>query len=259
MLKHIRNELEQDTGKPYSEISEEIWNCYVSDFLERFPDIGGDNVGGTSNLTGAYCYVAMGEVLKQYGQELEHIGRLMTLSYERKYKAIPGIARRVMGKPFNSPKPLTKMFRKKDAQNAANAAKYPGSFETRVQEPSAEYPFAHHNLICPLSGFAKQYGYEEYMPYLCNLDYVMFGVLGAPLYRSHTCYIDGDYCDFTLKPGAPIMRDWPPVYTQNKGFQCPRFARSIFNAPDFFRIAPDLILTNSGKQCKLIALANLIN
>ena len=33
------------------------------------------------------------------------------------------------------------------------------------------------------------------MPYLCNLDYVMFGVLEAPLYREHTCFEDGDYCD----------------------------------------------------------------
>ena len=30
-----------------------------------------------------------------------------------------------------------------------------------------------------------KYGYEEYMPYLCNLDYVMFRVLGAPLYGYH--------------------------------------------------------------------------
>ena len=43
------------------------------------------------------------------------------------------------------------------------------------------------------------------MPYLCNLDYVMFGVLGVPLYRRHTCFADGDYCDFSLKPGAPLL------------------------------------------------------
>ena len=32
-----------------------------------------------------------------------------------------------------------------------------------------------------------------------NLDYVMFGVFGVPLYREHTCFEDGDYCDFKLK------------------------------------------------------------
>ncbi|MDO4314200.1 MAG: L-2-amino-thiazoline-4-carboxylic acid hydrolase [Oscillospiraceae bacterium] len=218
-LRHIRGELERDTGKSYPVIFEEIWNCYVADFLERFPYIGGDDVSGTSNLTGAYCYVAMGEVLKKYGQELEHIGRLMTLSYERMYRAMPGAARWVMGKLFNSPGLLTRMFRKKDAANAANAAKYPGSFETKVQAPTAEYPFIYHNLVCPLSNFAMRYGYGEYMPYLCNLDYVMFGVLGVPLYRSHTCFLDGDYCDFSIKPGAPVMEYWPPVCSQKRGFK----------------------------------------
>ena len=42
----------------------------------------------------------------------------------------------------------------------------------------------------PLANFAKQYGYEEYVPYVCNLDYVMFGLLGVPLFREKTCFED---------------------------------------------------------------------
>ncbi len=29
------------------------------------------------------------------------------------------------------------------------------------------------------------------MPYLCNLDYVMFGIVGAPLFREYTCMDEG--------------------------------------------------------------------
>lgn len=76
--------------------------------------------------------------------------------------------------------------------------------------------YNYHNLVCPLSNFAKAHGYEEYMPYLCNLDYVMFGV---PLYREHTCFEDGDYCDFKLKIGAKPMTYWPPVFKQGKGYK----------------------------------------
>ena len=48
-------------------------------------------------------------------------------------------------------------------------AKNPGSFETEVQIPlKNRYDFSYHNVVCPLSNFAKQYGYEEYMPYVCN-------------------------------------------------------------------------------------------
>ncbi len=220
LLKPIRKELEEKTGKSYAQILEDIWTHYETNMLEQFPYIGGDSVSGTKNLTGAYCFVSMGEILKQYGADLNEIGYLMVLAYERKYSAIPGLAKKIMKKVFTSTKLLNRMCAKKDAANAANAAKNPGSFETKTRiPPEPGYAFSYHNLVCPLSNFAKAHGYEEYMPYLCNLDYVMFGVLGAPLYREHTCFLDGDYCDFKLKAGAEPMAYWPPVFSQGKGFK----------------------------------------
>ncbi|WP_144362837.1 L-2-amino-thiazoline-4-carboxylic acid hydrolase [Mediterraneibacter gnavus] len=219
-LRFVKAELEQNTGKPYHEIWGGIWAFYEKNLLEHFPYIGGDKISGTKNLTGAYGFVAMGEVLKRYGVSVEDSAHLMVLAYERKFQSIPRPVRAIMGKAFSSPWLLTKMFRKKDRQNAENAAKYPGSFETKTMQPPAEgCAFTYHNLVCPLSDFAKKYGYEKYMPYLCNLDYVMFGVLGAPLYRRHTCFANGDYCDFSLKPGAPLLPYWPPVFIQRNGYQ----------------------------------------
>ncbi len=107
----------------------------------------------------------------------------------------------------------------KDTKNKANAAENPGSFETETQiSPEDGYDFSYHNLVCPLSEFVKRYGYEEYMPYLCNLDYVLFGMLGVPLFREHTCF-KSDYCDFKLKVGAKTMPYWPPVFSQGKGYK----------------------------------------
>ena len=145
---------------------------------------------------------------------------LMVLVYERYYLKMPGLIRALMGKIYRNPKILNKMLLKKDAKNAANAVKNPGSFETQTQIPPEEgYDFSYHNLGCPLSIFAKKYGYEEYMPYLCNLDYVMFGVLGAPLYREHTCFEDGDFCDFKLKNDAIPLPYWPPVFSQDNPYK----------------------------------------
>ena len=141
----------------------------------------------------------------------------MTLAYERRMQKTPPIAKALMGKLFRNPGLLNKMFRKKDTQNAANAKVNPGSFETKTQvPPEPGFDFSYHNLVCPLSNFAKQYGYEAYMPYLCNLDYVMFGMLGAPLFRSRTCFED-DFCDFKLKLGAKPLSYWPPVFSQENG------------------------------------------
>ena len=219
-LSLIAPELEQAGGKKYEELSAEIWNYYEKNLLERFPYIGGDKVSGTKNLTGAYYFVAMGEVLKNYGVSLEDIGHLMVLAYERKYNGMPGIVKKIAHKSFTNVKSLNKKYQKKDAQNAANAAKNPGSFETKTMIPPEKgYDFSYHNLVCPLADFAKAHGYEAYMPYLCNLDYVMFGVFGVPLFREHTCFEDGDYCDFKLKMDAKPMTYWPPVFTQGKGYK----------------------------------------
>ena len=133
---------------------------------------------------------------------------------------MPWIAKKIAGKMFTNTKMLNKTIKKADIKNAANAAKYPGSFETKTQDPPEKgYNFSYHYLVCPIADFARKYGYEEFMPYLCNLDYVQFGILGVPLYREHTYFEDGDYCDFKLKLGGKIFDYWPPVFTQGKGFK----------------------------------------
>lgn len=220
LLKPIAGEMEEKSGKSYALLFSEIWDHYEKNMLENFPYIGGDDVSGTSNLTGAYCFVSMGEVLKKYGVGMEEIGHLMVLAYERRFNAMPGIVKTIAHKSFTNVKSLNKKYTKKDEQNAANAARNPGSFETKTMiPPELGYDFSYHNLVCPLSDFAKTYSYEEYMPYLCNLDYVMFGAFGVPLFREHTCFEDGDYCDFKLKIDANPMEYWPPVFTQGKGFK----------------------------------------
>ena len=45
-----------------------------------------------------------------------------------------------------------------------------------------------------------------------------FGILGAPLFRKHTC-MDGGYCDFKLKLGAEPLPYWPPVFTQANDYR----------------------------------------
>ena len=213
-------ELESASGKKYNEVFEEIWDYYEKNLLERFPYVGGDKVSGTRNLTGAYYFVAMGEVLKRYGAAMEDVGHIMVYCYERYTQSMPGIARFLLGKFYRSPKLLNKALLKMDSKNAKNSVENPGSFETQTQIPPEDgYDFSYHNLVCPLANFAKKYGYVEYMPYLCNLDYVMFSVLGAPLYREHTCFEDGDYCDFKLKLGAEPLPCWPPVFSQDNPYK----------------------------------------
>ncbi len=219
-MKPIEKELSNITNESFDEVFLKIWAYYEENLLAYFPYIGGNQVSGTKNLTGAYGFVAMGEVLKTYGVEMEDIGHLMVLAYERKMNAIPGFLKPIIRKVFAHTSLVNNVLTKKDAKNAANAKVNPGSFETKTQMPPEEgYDISYHNLVCPLAVFARTHGYEEYMPYLCNLDYVMFGSLGLSLLREHTIFMDGDYCDFKTKLGAPILPAWPPVYQQKNKYK----------------------------------------
>ena len=203
----IARELEEAAGKPYSQLLEEIWDCYEREFLEKLPYIGGS---GTRNLTGAFAFAAMGEVCRRrYGMTLERWGYLTTESYRRYFDRIPGPVRALAGKAVKQPRLINWLLRRKDAKNAANAEKNPGSFITRVQPPTQEYPAVYHTLVCPLYEFARAQGYMEYMPYICNLDYVMFEAMNVPFYREKTCAAGDGCCDFKLRSGAPVNPAWP--------------------------------------------------
>ena len=209
-LELISKELKEDTGKSFDMLIEEIWSVYKSDFLERFPFIGGDKASGTRNLTGAYSFVAMGEVCrKNYGMTLERWGYLTTLCYKRYFSKIPSFLTKIAGWALTKPNLLYKMLRKKDEKNITNARMNPGSFETETQNPTKEYPAGYNVLVCPLAEFAKKYGYMEYMPYICNLDYVMFEAFNVPFYRECTRADGDEFCDFKLKSGAPVNKSWP--------------------------------------------------
>lgn len=206
----IRGDIERIFAKPYEEALEEIWKFYEEQLMEKFPYIGGDFVSGTKNLTGAYFFVALGEAASLYGLSLEDWGKLTTVCMERYLDKTLKPMRTITGFLFSREKLMRKMLEKKDRKNHENALKNPGSFETKVQEPTEEYPVHFHTLRCPLNDFAEVNGYTKYMPYLCNLDYVMFGKMGVSLYREKTCATGDGCCDFKFKKNGPIPSYWPP-------------------------------------------------
>ena len=219
-LRLIAKELKACTDRPYADLFPEMWKFYEKKLLEHFPYIGGDDVSGTSNLTGAYFYVAMGEVLKKYGVDMQEIGHLTVLSYERQYKRLPKMIRWVMARSYQYPSLMKKNYLKQDRKNAENLKKNPRSFQTQtIIPPEAGCDFSYRTLACPLAAFAKRYGYEEYLPWLCNLDYVMYGVLGVPLFREHTIADGEAYCDFNLKYAEQPLPYWPPVFQQENAYK----------------------------------------
>lgn len=179
-------------------------------YYGKFPYIGGDKAAGTKNLTGAYYFVALGEVGKKYDITIEKWEEMATKSFERYFNKIPGLIRKMV-KNISTRTKLVEMFlRKRDKKNRKNAIRYPGSFETKTQIPTEDYPINFYTTVCPLYNFAKENNYLEYMPYLCNLDYAMFNAFFISLYREKTLADGDEYCDFKIKKDGKIESAYPP-------------------------------------------------
>lgn len=219
-LKYIAPELEAASKLSYDGIFEEIWAFYEKEILEDLPFIGGDESSGTASLTSAYMLVATGEVMKRYGVFFEESNKLLYIMYKRYAEKIPGIVKPVAGMLLKKPWLVQKNFKRIDKQNAAVAKKYPGCFETETKVPPDEGSvFSFYMYGCPIASSAKKHGYDDYVPYMCNLDYVLYGAMGIPLRRTHTCFIDGDYCDYNVIAGAEIFEGWPQVFTLEGGYK----------------------------------------
>lgn len=207
----IQPEIEEIFKNPYRKVFDEVWECYCSQMLERLPYIGGDAVSGTGNLTGCMFFIAFGVVAERYGLSIPEWGHLSTIMYQRYFERIPKPVRRLAGKLMrNHPALITKALRRKDAKNEANAKVNPGSFVTQTMDGTDEYPIVYHNLVCPVYEFCKSRDYMAYLPYMCNLDYVMFAALGVALHREKTCATGDGLCDFKMSAVDEVPAVWPP-------------------------------------------------
>ena len=164
-LRQIRPEVEALFQKPYGQVFEEVWAFFDVELLEVLPYIGGDEVSGTKNLTGCAFFIAFGLMGKQYGLSTRDWGRLCTTLYQRYFERIPGGLRSFAGWLIRKhPSLVAAALKKKDAKNAANAAKNPGAFVTQTMEGTEEYPVIYHTLTCPVHEFCREQGYLEYLP-----------------------------------------------------------------------------------------------
>lgn len=207
----VRLEIEQIFGKAYDEAFEEIWGYYRAQMLERCPYIGGDRSSGTKNLTGCLFFIAVGVCGKNHGLSTHEWGRLATTIYQRWFARLPRSLRRAARFLFRqAPGVVNMALRRRDRRNARIAQKHPGGFITETLPPTAEYSLIYLSKRCPINDFCRRYGYMEYLPYMCNLDYVMFAAFEVPLYREKTCASGDGVCDFKLKRRAPVPDIWPP-------------------------------------------------
>ena len=67
-----------------------------------------------------------------------------------------------------------------------------------VVEPyDVKQPIRYHFTSCPVAEFAKQFGFDDVLPYLCNADFFGIELMHGKLIRKNTLG-NGDVCDYAI-------------------------------------------------------------
>ncbi|MCM1487497.1 MAG: L-2-amino-thiazoline-4-carboxylic acid hydrolase [Firmicutes bacterium] len=214
---YAKNDLESLFGVPYVDLLEEAKEIFVCELLEDIPYIGANNQHEIDLVDSCY-WVALFIAGKNHNIPPEKIGRLMTDVYEKMYGGIPKFlvkaVRCIAGKGF-----FQKLLKLYTASHKKSAAKYRYAWDYEYKQPNAEYS---HKMVCVRCGFAmymQEKNLTEYMPYICNLDYLIFGKMGLPLYRNKVIGYGDDVCTMYFKLDENIPNAWPPHGLSDDGLK----------------------------------------
>ncbi|WP_113674362.1 L-2-amino-thiazoline-4-carboxylic acid hydrolase [Vallitalea guaymasensis] len=209
-LKPITPELIDMFGnKEASAVQLKVKNEYDK-LIPQFPYIGGDDNKLTSNLVQASWGLALYRVLKEYDIELYDIGKLIYLSLTRHFNKLPRFIRKIMGRRMFSKSKVIKMKRR---AFLSREKKYPYDWVWEVNDGDGiNYGLAIDYTECGIVKFFHDQDADELVPYLCNLDYVIFKAFGIELHRTKTLGCGCDCCNFRfIKNGTP-REPWPPFF-----------------------------------------------
>ncbi|NOH02149.1 MAG: L-2-amino-thiazoline-4-carboxylic acid hydrolase [Chloroflexi bacterium] len=162
--------------------------------LAEMPYIGGWDNSLTDTLTQVGSMLALYFVLKEEGKSTEEIGELVHRIADKKVETMPRWLRSLLGKLYTSG-----LWRKRTMKKALVSQKkqFPGNFVFEVVEGKpGEYEWGINYLECAIAKFFHQQGADEFTPYMCYVDYILFPGMGVELKRTGTIGQGCSHCDF---------------------------------------------------------------
>ena len=152
-------------------------------------DLGGrknfhNGTGGTYDCIAIMCFYDVCRDVATF-REFEEIEENLILPTFRKLRFVDinkSFWRKLMYRAF---------------QNAEKQCAKWHDYEMDVAPYENSKPIYYEFTACPAAEFAKQFGFTDIMPALCNVDFAAMELLHARLVRTTTC-VDGCKCDYTI-------------------------------------------------------------
>ncbi|WP_242983277.1 L-2-amino-thiazoline-4-carboxylic acid hydrolase [Faecalibacterium prausnitzii] len=181
------------------------------DFLSDWrTDLGGkrnfhNGAGGTYDCIAIMSYYAVCKAVTSF-HEIEKMEENLILPAFRKLRFVD------INKPF---------WRKLMYRAFSTAQKHCDTwhdYEMDVAPYENSRPIYYEFTACPAAEFAKQFGFADIMPALCNVDFAAMELLHARLVRTTTC-ANGCKCDYTICGDQDPYAKEHPEYRDENGYR----------------------------------------
>ena len=179
--------------------------------IPQIPYIGGAANSYTDILVQMTTLLALYRVLSRRGRPVAEIGELVHLIGLKTVNRTPQVLRRLIGKFY-----MSRFWRKRIAARAAvsQRGEFPGDFVTELVPagPEAPYDFGINYRECGVVKYFAAQEADEFTPYMCVMDYLLFPAMGIGLQRTGTIAHGCTHCDFRFKAGGASAPAWPPAF-----------------------------------------------
>ena len=213
--KACEKEIKEKIARHYpKEKREDVWTeiqLKYADYLDKWRnDLGGkknfhNGKGGTYDCVAILTYYAVCKSVTNF-REIEEMEENLVLPSFKKLKFV------------DCNKPFWKKLMYKAFKTAKKKCDKWHDYEMDVSPFEKGNPIYYEFTACPVAQFAKQFGLDEIMPALCNVDYKSMELIHAKLIRKGTC-VESDKCDYTICGDKDEYATAHPEYTDENGFR----------------------------------------
>lgn len=168
--------------------------CEFERLIPQIPYIGGKHNPLTDTLEQMTSLLALYRVLKARGMAVEKIGELVQQMAAAQVNQFPSLARHMIGRLY-----MTHFWRRRTQQRALDSQRreYEGNFVYEVVEgDGTSFEWGVNYVECGVVKFFRQQAADEFTPYMCLIDNLMFPAMGVQLERRGTIANGCTHCDF---------------------------------------------------------------
>lgn len=164
--------------------------------IPAIPYIGGRENPLTDTLEQMTSLLALYRVLTRRGRPVAEIGALVQAMAQHHIEHTPALLRRLAGKLY-----MSRLWRRRTERKAqvSQSGRYPGNFVFEVVPGEGETAWGINYLECGVVKFFHAQGADEFTPYMCFIDFLMFPAMGIQLERQGTLANGCTHCDFRFR------------------------------------------------------------